>query len=79
MRKLFASDFDGTLRRKDVAGEYLQQDLNAIVNFRRHGGIFGMCSGRSAQSLFAALPDMETDFAIVTSGACITQSRRKAV
>ena len=75
MRKLFASDFDGTLRRKEIAGEYRQRDLDAIAAFRRSGGIFGMCSGRSAQSLFAALPEMETDFAIATSGACITDGR----
>ena len=75
MRKLFASDLDGTLRRYDTEGGYRKQDLDAIRNFRNNGGIFGMCSGRSSVSLFAEIPMVETDFAIATSGSCITDGR----
>ena len=75
MRKLFASDLDGTLRRFDTEGWYRRQDLDAIRSFRSSGGIFGMCSGRSSVSLLAEIPMIETDFAIATSGACITDGK----
>ena len=71
--KLFASDFDGTLRRYDrKEPSILKEDLEAIASYRAKGHLFGMCSGRAFDSILhaaAAIP--QADFYVVTTGAVI--------
>lgn len=71
--KLFASDFDGTLRRYDRKEPYiLKEDLEAIASYRAKGHLFGMCSGRAFDSiLHAASAIPQADFYVVTTGAVI--------
>ncbi len=71
--KIFASDFDGTLRRYDREKPYiLESDLDAIASFRAAGNLFGMCSGRAFDSILKEQkPIPYTDFYIVTTGAVI--------
>lgn len=77
--KIFASDFDGTLRRYDREKPYiLKSDVSAIASYRAAGNLFGMCSGRAFDSLLAEqqpLPFM--DFYIVTTGAVIGRVNRE--
>ena len=47
MRKLIASDFDGTIG----TGGQLKKDIEAIEEFRRRGNLFGLVSGRNIAGL----------------------------
>ena len=71
--KLFASDFDGTLRHYDRKEPYiLKEDLEAIASYRAKGHLFGMCSGRAFDSILQAAYEIpQADFYVVTTGAVI--------
>lgn len=73
MMKLFASDFDGTLRHYDRKEPYiLKEDIEAIAAYRRQGNLFGMCSGRAFDSiLYEAKQIPAADFYVVSTGAVI--------
>lgn len=71
--KLFASDFDGTLRHYDRKEPYiLKEDVEAIASYRAEGNLFGMCSGRAFDSLLREQKGIPfADFYIVSTGAII--------
>lgn len=80
-RKAMASDFDGTLFFGIGGGDhpfhhFLPHDLAAIEEFRAQGGLFGVCTGRP---LGAVLDDagnaLSFDFAITSSGACVSDAK----
>ena len=78
--ELFASDFDGTLHFPNVG--ISQADRKAIQRFRAQGNFFGLCTGRSPQSLWPPLDaggPMELDFYILCSGALILNGERKMI
>lgn len=69
MRKLLASDFDGTIYFK---GQYKEEDLKAIAHFQAQGNLFGLCSGRPLRGLLPFIPpSLHLDFYICCSGACL--------
>lgn len=78
--RALASDFDGTLFFGIGGGDhlfhhFLPRDLAAIEEFRVRGGLFGVCTGRP---LGAVLDDagnaLSFDFAITSSGACVSDA-----
>jgi len=66
---LFASDYDGTLNRKGVSTE----DIEAIVEFRKRGHLFGMATGRSIGSIQGEIDKFAfpVDFIIGNNGGAI--------
>lgn len=67
MKKIFVSDFDGTLFQN---GEVSQEDLEAIHDFRKQGGLFGIATGRMIGSIRNALEmfDVPVDFVVGMNG-----------
>lgn len=78
--ELFASDFDGTLHFP--GGGISLVDRKAIQRFRAQGNLFGLCTGRSPQSLWPPLDaggPMKLDFYVLCSGALILDGERKMI
>lgn len=85
MKKLFASDFDGTFfgrrhidfekakTKEDlIESGYLKGDIQAVLNFQKKGNLFGFCTGRSYESTMDFLPEeIRPDFVIANSGALL--------
>jgi len=69
-RIIFASDYDGTLRRN---GKIDPQDLAAIRQFRSQGHWFGIVTGRAYDMIANELAHygVETDFLICNNGSVI--------
>jgi hydroxymethylpyrimidine pyrophosphatase-like HAD family hydrolase len=73
-----ASDFDGTLffgvgNRVHPFHRFLSRDLAAIADFRARGGLFGVCTGRPLGAVLEDASDtLSFDFAITSSGACVS-------
>ena len=76
--RAMASDFDGTLffgigGRAHPLRRFLSRDLEAIEAFRAGGGLFGVCTGRPLGTVLAdAGSSLSFDFAITSSGACVS-------
>jgi hydroxymethylpyrimidine pyrophosphatase-like HAD family hydrolase len=76
--RAMASDFDGTLffgigGRAHPLHRFLPRDIEAIRTFRAGGGLFGVCTGRPLGAVLAdAGRDLSFDFAITSSGACVS-------
>ena len=72
MRKALASDFDNTLYFMDTEERFRAQDVFEILFFRKEGGLFGICTGRSPDSIFDITGSfLHPDFIISVSGALI--------
>lgn len=70
MKKAFASDFDGTLYQHGSYEGFLDQDLKAVREYQKSGGLFGICSGRSLSGLKGSMHDeIVCDFYIMATGA----------
>lgn len=54
--KLFLSDFDGTLVRAD--GTISKENIAAIDEYRRRGGIFAVVTGRMVRSILPRLKEL---------------------
>ena len=54
--KLFLSDFDGTLVRGD--GTISKENIEAIGEYRRRGGIFAVVTGRMVRSILPRLKEL---------------------
>jgi len=74
---LFASDYDGTLNRKGVSTE----DIEAIIEFRKRGHLFGMATGRSIGSIQGEIDKFAfpVDFIIGNNGGVIQNSQGETV
>lgn len=72
--KIVASDFDGTLYRN---GTVSKEEIDAVLNWRKNGNIFGIITGRNYSSLREDLDkfDIEYDFIISTNGALIRDGK----
>ena len=68
--KIFASDYDGTLRLGDLVSQY---DKNAIAKWQKQGNLFGLVSGRSMESMReeAVKNDLHADFYIGNNGGAV--------
>ena len=79
MTKLFASDFDGTLHFWGRPGPLISDsDREAIEEFQREGGLFGICTGRALASLLSQTEgQIDFDFYITVSGAALFDAHRK--
>ena len=65
-----ASDCDDTLYFRNRQPRIQPGDLRAIADFRRKGGIFGICTGRPYYGVLEAVENLvDFDFHICTSGA----------
>lgn len=74
--KLFASDYDGTLRTKDMVS---QADKDAICAWRKAGNAFGVVTGRSMESIQSDLQlnEIEVDFVVGNNGGAIYDANFK--
>lgn len=72
MKTALASDFDNTLYFMNTEERFRAQDVFEILFFRKRGGLFGICTGRSPDSIFDIVGSfMHPDFIISVSGALI--------
>lgn len=78
MMKIFASDYDGTLRTSELVA---QHDKQAIEAWQKQGNLFGIVSGRSMESMQAeALKnDLHADFYIGNNGGAIYDQNFKEI
>ncbi len=76
MKKIIASDYDGTFRAE---GKYVQNKA-AAEKWRKAGNIFGIVTGRNRQSILAALEEtpVELDFLICNNGAAAWVGEKRA-
>lgn len=72
MKTALASDFDNTLYFHNTEERFRAQDVFEILFFRKRGGVFGICTGRSPDSILDTVGSfMRPDFIISVSGALI--------
>ena len=73
--KVFASDFDGTLRFYENGRIFsYDEDSRAVRSFQQNGGLFGICTGRPLDGILAVLDNrFEPDFYLVSSGAVLAE------
>ena len=73
--KVFASDFDGTLRFYENGRIFsYDEDSRAVRSFQQNGGLFGICTGRPLDGILAVLDGrFEPDFYLVSSGAVLAE------
>ena len=65
MKTALISDFDGTLYFRETEEQFRAQDVFDILFFRKRGGVFGICTGRSPDSIFDLVGSfMRPDFII---------------
>lgn len=70
IKKILASDYDGTLRKEGVVDPL---DLQAIADFRAQGNWFGIVTGRAYDMIVHELAHygIQTDFLICNNGSVI--------
>lgn len=85
MKRLLASDFDGTLffaGASDNPG-YAPEDVEAVIRFQKEGNLFGLNTGRPVALTDSMYPRADGvipfDFLAGNTGAEITDSSRKPV
>lgn len=77
MKKIFASDLDGTLFFKDG---HREGDFKAIKRFQEAGHVFGCCTGRTLEGALRSFDNFyDLDFYIASSGAVICNSKREVI
>ena len=70
MKKIIASDYDGTLNRQSTVS---QADKDSISAWRKKGNLFGVVSGRSVEGILHEMNyhSVEYDYLIANNGAAI--------
>ena len=78
MKKVFVSDYDGTLYQDGVVSDEV---LSAIRAFRESGGLFGIATGRIINSIKYEIEkfDIPVDFLIGANGAVIMDGVSKKI
>jgi len=72
MKKVFASDFDGTLYFYKADIKLPPQSVSKIEEYQKSGHLFGLCTGRQVGGLTPFITGfIEPDFFITSSGANI--------
>lgn len=70
------SDFDNTLFFRNTEEQFKAQDIFEILFFQKRGGLFGICTGRSPDSILDTIGQfMHPDFIISVSGALIIDGK----
>ncbi len=77
MRKLIASDYDGTLNRRGIA----EKVVKAIDKWQLDGNLFGIVSGRGLMSLLSVIrhDPITCDYLIAANGALIADGEAKVL
>ena len=79
-RKLFISDFDGTMFFGKAEIPLPPENAERIHAFQQTGGLFVLCTGRQLDRLTPQIEGkVEPDFYITSTGACIVDRERKLV
>ncbi|MBO7702879.1 MAG: HAD hydrolase family protein [Solobacterium sp.] len=72
MRKVFASDFDGTLYFYKAEDKLPQANVDKVKEYQAAGHLFGLCTGRQVGGLTPFIGGIiEPDFYITSSGSNI--------
>lgn len=72
MKKVFASDFDGTLYFYNAKVKLPPESVRKIKEYQSAGNLFGLCTGRQVGGLTPFITGLiEPDFYITSSGANI--------
>lgn len=80
MKTALASDFDGTLYFMNTEERFRAQDVFEILFYQKRGGIFGICTGRSPDSILDTVGNfIRPDFIISVSGALIVDREGKTL
>jgi hypothetical protein len=74
IKRLFASDFDGTLSRGGVS----EENKEAIRRFRAGGGVFCVVTGRSVGGSEGIFREVDLDFILCCNGAALCRPDGKA-
>lgn len=78
MRKMLASDLDGTLLFK---GKVSEENKDALKKLKKDGGIFSISTGRPYNDVkgIVDILDVEPDYIIVTNGALILNNKEEII
>lgn len=84
MKKLLASDLDGTLIFKKLPHEkdlFRDNDKNAIKKFKNDGGVFVVSTGRPMNAVtdLEEVNDIKVDYFVLLNGAYIANSKKEVV
>ena len=80
MKTALASDFDNTLFFMDTEERFRAQDIFEILFYQKRGGLFGICTGRSPDSILDIVGSfMHPDFIISVSGALVVDREGKVL
>lgn len=72
MKKVFASDFDGTLYFNHAKVKLPPESVQAIIKYQEAGNLFGLCTGRQLNAITPLTAGhFVPDFYITSSGASI--------
>lgn len=78
MRKMLASDLDGTLLFK---GKVSDENKQALKRFKNNGGIFSLSTGRAYNEIAAVIKEMDIrpDYFILNNGALILDDKAEII
>ncbi|MDY3359376.1 MAG: HAD-IIB family hydrolase [Clostridium celatum] len=78
MRKMLASDLDGTLLFK---GKVSDENKKALKKFKTNGGIFSLSTGRAYNEIESVIKEMDIrpDYFILNNGALILDDKAKVI
>ncbi len=80
MKKVFASDFDGTLYFYQAEVKLPPESVEKIREYQRAGHLFGLCTGRQVGGLTPFITGIvEPDFYITSSGANIVDGNFREI
>ena len=80
MKKVFASDFDGTLYFYQAEVKLPPESVRMIRTYQQAGHLFGLCTGRQVGGLTPFIAGhIEPDFYITSSGANIRDKDLRAI
>lgn len=80
MRKVFASDFDGTLYFYKADVKLPPENVSKILEYQDAGHLFGLCTGRQVGGLTPFITGFfEPDFFITSSGANIVDRHYQGI
>lgn len=68
--KIFASDYDGTIKVKGIVSE---NNIEALKEWKKAGNVFGIVTGRSSGSMMAEIDEYkyDLDFIVCNNGGVI--------
>lgn len=80
MKKIFASDFDGTLYFHRETVKLPPESVQKIRECQKAGTLFGICTGRWLDGVVSVIKDyFKPDFYITSSGACLVDGNLQEI